>query len=61
MKTSLSLEPDLQQINRINEERIAAGKSVLGFLNPTLYEHPEILNDITNGTNPGCKRSPIEC
>jgi hypothetical protein len=42
------------QINRINEERIAAGKSTLGFLNPTLYEHPQILNDITNGTNPGC-------
>lgn len=42
-------------INRINEERIAAGKSTLGFLNPTLYEHQEILNDITNGTNPGCK------
>lgn len=42
-------------INRINEERIAVGKSSLGFLNPTLYAHPEILNDITNGTNPGCK------
>ncbi|KAK4547340.1 hypothetical protein LTR36_000996 [Oleoguttula mirabilis] len=41
-------------INRINEERLAVGKSTLGFLNPTLYAHPEILNDITNGTNPGC-------
>ena len=41
-------------INRINEERIAIGKSTLGFLNPTLYKHPEILNDITNGTNKAC-------
>lgn len=41
-------------INRINEERIAAGKGPLGFLNPALYAHPEILNDITNGTNAAC-------
>jgi len=41
-------------INRINEERIAVGKGPVGFLNPTLYEHPEVLNDIVNGTNPGC-------
>ncbi|KAG9890573.1 aorsin, partial [Aureobasidium melanogenum] len=41
-------------INRIVEERIGAGKGPLGFVNPTLYEHPEVLNDIVNGTNPGC-------
>ncbi|KAI4600827.1 hypothetical protein KJ359_012989 [Pestalotiopsis sp. 9143b] len=41
-------------INRINDERIAVGKSPVGFINPVLYEHPEVLNDITNGTNPGC-------
>ncbi|KAF3014047.1 hypothetical protein E8E14_011471 [Neopestalotiopsis sp. 37M] len=41
-------------INRINDERIAIGKSPVGFINPVLYEHPEVLNDITNGTNPGC-------
>lgn len=41
-------------INRINEERLAVGKSTLGFLNPTLYEHPEMFRDITNGSNPGC-------
>ncbi|KAI1868901.1 hypothetical protein JX265_006880 [Neoarthrinium moseri] len=41
-------------INRINEERIAVGKGPVGFINPVLYEHPEVLNDITNGTNPGC-------
>lgn len=36
------------------EERVAAGKGPLGFINPVLYRHPEVLNDITNGTNPGC-------
>ncbi|KAH6655934.1 putative protease S8 tripeptidyl peptidase I [Truncatella angustata] len=41
-------------INRINDERLAVGKSPVGFINPVLYEHPEVFNDITNGTNPGC-------
>ncbi|KAI1269170.1 peptidase S8/S53 domain-containing protein [Xylariaceae sp. FL1019] len=41
-------------INRINEERLAAGKGTVGFVNPVLYENPQVLNDITNGTNPGC-------
>lgn len=34
-----------RQINRINDERIAVGKSPVGFINPVLYEHPEVLND----------------
>ncbi|KAK1980246.1 Pro-kumamolisin [Colletotrichum cereale] len=41
-------------INMINEKRIDAGKQPVGFINPTLYAHPEILNDVTNGNNPGC-------
>ncbi|KAL9095883.1 MAG: hypothetical protein Q9165_001880 [Trypethelium subeluteriae] len=41
-------------INRIVEERIKVGKGPLGFLNPALYANPSMLNDITNGTNPGC-------
>lgn len=41
-------------LNRINEERIAAGKSTVGFVNPTLYAHPNVLHDITSGSNPGC-------
>ena len=41
-------------INRINEERLNAGKGPIGFLNPSLYANPSMLNDITNGTNPGC-------
>jgi len=41
-------------INRINEARLNAGKTTIGFINPVLYSNPSILNDITNGTNPGC-------
>jgi len=41
-------------INRISELRVNAGKSITGFLNPALYANPNMLNDITNGTNPGC-------
>ncbi|KAK5129907.1 hypothetical protein LTR08_002708 [Meristemomyces frigidus] len=41
-------------ITLINEERTAAGKGPVGFVNPVLYAHPEVLNDITNGSNPNC-------
>ncbi|PVH73292.1 subtilisin-like protein [Cadophora sp. DSE1049] len=41
-------------INRINEERINAGKGPIGFLNPSMYANPAMFNDIVNGTNPGC-------
>lgn len=48
-------------INRINEERIAAGKSTVGFVNPTLYAHPGVFNDVTVGTNPGCGVEGFRC
>ncbi|KAI1411855.1 peptidase S8/S53 domain-containing protein [Hypoxylon sp. FL1857] len=38
----------------INEARLAAGKSTVGFVNPVLYAHPEVLHDITSGNNSGC-------
>jgi tripeptidyl-peptidase I len=41
-------------VNRINEERLMMGKKTIGFMNPVLYKNPQILNDITNGTNVGC-------
>lgn len=41
-------------LTRINEERLKAGKSPVGFVNPTLYNNPSALHDITKGTNPGC-------
>ncbi|CZT06100.1 related to serine protease [Rhynchosporium graminicola] len=52
--TSASAPIFASLINRINEKRLNAGKSVLGFLNPALYANPSMLNDIRNGTNPGC-------
>ena len=45
--TSASCPIFASLINRIIEERIKAGKGPLGFINPVLYEHPEVLNDIT--------------
>lgn len=41
-------------VTLLNEARIAAGKGPVGFLNPTMYAHPEAFNDITIGSNPGC-------
>ncbi|KAK4234765.1 peptidase S8/S53 domain-containing protein [Achaetomium macrosporum] len=38
----------------INEERLAAGKSTVGFVHQVLYEHPEVFTDIQIGSNPGC-------
>jgi tripeptidyl-peptidase I len=34
-------------VTLLNEERLAQGKKPIGFLNPTLYKHPEMFNDIT--------------
>ncbi|KAI4726541.1 aorsin [Aureobasidium sp. EXF-10728] len=41
-------------LTRINEERLKAGKSTVGFVNPTLYANPGAFHDITTGNNPGC-------
>ncbi|KAL9489828.1 hypothetical protein ACSS6W_002105 [Trichoderma asperelloides] len=41
-------------ITLINGERLKLGKKPVGFINPVLYAHPEILNDVTQGNNPGC-------
>ncbi|APA09411.1 hypothetical protein sscle_05g041810 [Sclerotinia sclerotiorum 1980 UF-70] len=38
----------------INAARINAGKAAIGFVNPVLYAHPSVLNDITSGGNQGC-------
>ncbi|KAH8897744.1 subtilisin-like protein [Thozetella sp. PMI_491] len=52
--TSLSAPVWASVLTLINEKRIAAGKSTLGFVNPILYAHPEAFNDVTGGSNPGC-------
>ena len=42
-------------ISLINDRLIAAGKPVLGFLNPFLYgPAASTFTDITTGNNPGC-------
>ncbi|KAF2667833.1 subtilisin-like protein [Microthyrium microscopicum] len=38
-------------VNLINEHRIKASKRPIGFLNPIIYQHPEVFNDITSGYN----------
>ena len=38
----------------INQARLDAGKSPIGFINPVLYANPKALNDVVSGTNPGC-------
>lgn len=38
----------------INQARLDAGKTSIGFVNPTLYAYPSVLNDITEGGNQGC-------
>ncbi|CAK7236917.1 hypothetical protein SCUCBS95973_009771 [Sporothrix curviconia] len=52
--TSASAPTFASIINLINEQRIKAGKSPVGFINPVLYANPQVLNDITSGNNPGC-------
>lgn len=47
-------------ITLINNELVAAGKSPVGFINPTLYEYPDVLNDITEGSNQGCDTDGFE-
>jgi tripeptidyl-peptidase-1 len=41
-------------VTLINERRINAGKSAVGFINPVIYANPSAFNDITSGSNPGC-------
>lgn len=52
--TSASTPTFAALVNLINEQRLAAKKSPVGFLNPALYANPQVMNDITNGGNQGC-------
>ncbi|KAF5373905.1 hypothetical protein D9758_000883 [Tetrapyrgos nigripes] len=38
----------------LNDFRISKGLPSLGFLNPLLYAHPDVFNDVVSGSNPGC-------
>ncbi|KAH8978047.1 subtilisin-like protein [Lactarius hatsudake] len=53
--TSCSSPVFASVVSLLNDRLIAAGKPVLGFLNPFLYSTgASALNDITTGGNPGC-------
>lgn len=52
--TSLSAPIWASLLTIINEDRIAAGKPSVGFVNPLLYANPQAFFDVTQGTNPGC-------
>lgn len=52
--TSASCPTFASLLNLVNEQRIAAKKSPVGFVNPVLYANPQVMNDITNGGNQGC-------
>ena len=52
--TSASAPIFASLVNRINGERLKAGKKPVGFLNQAIYMNPDAFNDVVNGTNPGC-------
>lgn len=58
--TSASAPTVASLITLINQERIKAGKSVVGFINPVLYKNPHVFNDILEGNNPGCGTNGFE-
>jgi tripeptidyl-peptidase I len=41
-------------VGLLNDQRLQAGKSPLGFLPPLFYKNPQMFNDVTSGSNPGC-------
>lgn len=59
--TSLATPIWASLITMINQERTAAGKGPVVFINPVLYENPEIFTDITRGFVPGCLTRGYSC
>lgn len=59
--TSASTPLFASMITLINEERIKAGKSSVGFLNPVLYQYADkYIKGVTAGSNPGCGTDGFE-
>jgi len=58
--TSASCPTFASLLNLVNEQRLAAKKGPVGFVNPTLYANPQVMNDITNGGNQGCGTKGFE-
>lgn len=65
--TSASAPVFAALVTLVNSQRLSAGKSSLGFLNPALYQvyaqDPTIFNDITSGENncPAAQSNPTCC
>ncbi|KAH8587032.1 peptidase S8/S53 domain-containing protein, partial [Bisporella sp. PMI_857] len=53
--TSASTPIIASMIAMINNERLLNGKGPVGFINPVLYQHPEVFVDVTHGENVGCQ------
>ena len=56
--TSASAPVFASMITMINNERLKAGKGAVGFVNPALYAHMEVFNDVRDGANVGCGAKP---
>ncbi|KAF3768143.1 subtilisin-like protein [Cryphonectria parasitica EP155] len=52
--TSLSSPVWGSILTLVNEHRLAANKTTIGFVNEILYSHPEVFYDVTTGSNPNC-------
>ena len=53
--TSASTPTFASVVALLNDARLSAGQAPLGFINPLLYSQgANALNDITDGSNPGC-------
>jgi len=51
--TSASCPTTAGLFARINSERSAQGKPAMGFLNPFIYQNPDVFNDVTQGSVTG--------
>jgi tripeptidyl-peptidase-1 len=60
--TSCSAPAFAGLVSLLNSQRLAAGKTTLGWLNPMIYAAGSSggFNDITTGTNPGCGTKGFE-
>ncbi|KAJ7866434.1 family S53 protease, partial [Mycena olivaceomarginata] len=54
--TAISASIFASMVALLTNERIAAGKPGLGFLNPLIYQNPAAFNDIATGFNTGCQK-----
>ena len=52
--TSCSTPIFASTVALLNAQLIAAGRNVVGFMNPLIYALPGVFTDVTTGSNPGC-------